>query len=65
MDLIIKAAVLETVNQPLKIKFLKPEPLKTGQVLVKILFSGVCRSQVMEVQGMRGEDKWFAPSVGS
>jgi|TARA_B110001450_G_scaffold116638_2_gene110268 S-(hydroxymethyl)glutathione dehydrogenase/alcohol dehydrogenase len=64
MDLIIKAAVLETLNQPLKIKLLKPEPLKTGQVLVKILFSGVCRSQVMEVQGMRGEDKWLPHLLG-
>ena len=28
--------------------------LKVGQVLVKIAFSGVCRSQLMEVRGNRG-----------
>jgi S-(hydroxymethyl)glutathione dehydrogenase/alcohol dehydrogenase len=35
-----------------------------GQVLVKVVFSGVCRSQLMEVQGARGEDKWLPHLLG-
>ena len=53
----IKAAVLSSLNKPLEIKELISEPLQSGQVLVKVLFSGVCRSQLMEIQGKRGEDK--------
>lgn len=61
---IIKAAVLTSVKQPLEIILLKSKPLKTGQVLVKILYSGVCRSQLMEINGMRGEDKWLPHLLG-
>lgn len=60
----IKAAVLTSLNQPLEIRELESEPLQSGQVLVKILFSGVCRSQLMEIQGKRGEDKWLPHLLG-
>uniref|UniRef100_UPI00404AC833 zinc-binding dehydrogenase n=2 Tax=Bacteroidota/Chlorobiota group TaxID=68336 RepID=UPI00404AC833 len=40
------------------------EPLKYGQVLVKIFFSGVCRSQLMEMNGARGEDKYLPHLMG-
>ncbi len=38
--------------------------LEYGQVLIKVLFSGVCRSQLMEVKGMRGPDKWLPHMLG-
>ena len=60
----IKAAVLSSLNKPLEIKELISEPLQSGQVLVKVLFSGVCRSQLMEIQGKRGEDKWLPHLLG-
>ena len=59
-----KAAVLQKIGQPLKILDLVVPELVAGQVLVKILFSGVCRSQVMEVKGGRGEDPWLPHLLG-
>jgi S-(hydroxymethyl)glutathione dehydrogenase / alcohol dehydrogenase len=59
-----KAAVLEKIGKPLSIKTIKIPKLKKGQVLVKVYFSGVCRSQLMEVQGARGNDKWLPHLLG-
>ena len=58
------AAVLEKLGQPLVIKNVEIPPLLSGQVLVKVLFSGVCRSQVMEVCGGRGNDPWLPHLLG-
>ena len=60
----IKAAVLFELNKPLKIRTLKRRPLESGQVFVKILYSGVCRSQLMEVSGLRGDDHWLPHLLG-
>lgn len=60
----ITAAVLTRVGFPLEIKRLTTPQLLPGQVLVKILFSGVCRSQLMEVKGWRGKDKWLPHMLG-
>ena len=38
--------------------------LQAGQVLVKVAFSGVCHSQLMEVQGKRGEDLYLPHLLG-
>ncbi|KZZ35263.1 hypothetical protein A3757_16065 [Oleiphilus sp. HI0117] len=43
---------------------LKAPTLAKGQVLVKVLYSGVCRSQLMEVRGKRGEDSWLPHLLG-
>ena len=63
-SLIIKAAVLVELNKPLEIMSLQSQPLLPGQVLVKVLFSGVCRSQIMEMRGLRGEDSWLPHLLG-
>lgn len=63
-SLILEAAVLETVEQPLRVVELETSLLKEGQILVKVLFSGVCRSQLMEVRGLRGEDTWLPHLLG-
>lgn len=60
----LRAAVLVKTNQPLEIMELEIPKLKDGQVLVKVLFSGVCRSQLMETRGLRGEDKWVPHLLG-
>ncbi|MFC1909221.1 zinc-binding dehydrogenase [Chloroflexota bacterium] len=57
-----KAAVLYEINKPLIIEDLEIPELKPGQVLVKIAYSGVCHSQLNEIQGLKGEDK-FLPHV--
>lgn len=60
----IKAAVLTGLNMPLEILSLDVPELLPGQVLVKIMYSGVCRSQLMEVQGGRGVDTWIPHLLG-
>ena len=59
----VKAVVLEKKNR-LIIKNIDFEKLKRGQVLVKIIYSGICRSQLMEINGKRGEDKWLPHCLG-
>lgn len=60
----IKAAVLRNIGSNLVIETLTTNPLTKGQVIVKILYSGICRSQLMEQQGKRGEDKWLPHLLG-
>jgi len=60
----IQAAVLLELNKPLEIINLSPRKLKSGQVLVKIIYSGICRSQLMEIQGSRGKNKWLPHLLG-
>lgn len=61
----INAAVLKDTNTPLEIVsgIHKPE-LKAGQVFVKISYAGLCHSQLMEVQGKRGRDKYLPHMLG-
>ena len=54
-----RAAVLVAPNRPLEIMELRFPELKDGQVLVRNIVSGICRSQLMEAKGKRGEDKWL------
>ena len=60
----IQAAVLEKLNKPLVLKEINCQSLKAGQVLVKIHFSGLCGSQVMEINGGRGKDRWLPHCLG-
>jgi len=59
-----RAAVLVSPNKPLEIMDLRFPELKDGQVLVRNIASGVCRSQLMEAKGKRGEDKWLPHLLG-
>lgn len=60
----IKAAVLRETGRPLVVENLNFKPLVRGQVLIKNYFSGICRSQLMEQQGKRGEDRWLPHLLG-
>ena len=59
-----KAAVLFKTNQPLRVVNIKIPKLKKGQVLVKIYYSGICGSQIMEIEGKRGKDKYIPHTLG-
>jgi len=61
----MKAAVLSRLNENLEIMsgIECPSP-KHGQVLVKIAYSGVCHSQLMEVRGLRGDDAYLPHLLG-
>ncbi len=58
------AAVLHKPGEPLRIEELEIPELGPGQVLVAIAFSGACRSQLMEVRGGRGADRWLPHLLG-
>jgi len=60
----MKAAVLYEFNKPLVIENLEvPEP-SFGQVLVKIQASGICRKQIEEIKGHRGNDPFLPHTLG-
>lgn len=58
------AAVLEQLNKPLKIRELTIPELKKGQVLVEVAYSGICHSQLLEIRGKRGEDRYLPHTLG-
>lgn len=58
------AAVLEELGKPLVLRTIKLPQLLPGQVLVKVEYSGACRSQVMEASGGRGTDRWLPHLLG-
>ncbi len=60
----LRAAVLLKTGQHLALLDLEIPKVIAGQVLVKMLFSGVCRSQIMEVRGGRGVDQWLPHLLG-
>lgn len=61
----MKAAVLTELHTPLEIlEISMPEKLLVGQVLVKIHFSGICGSQLGEIDGAKGEDKYLPHLLG-
>ena len=60
-----KAAILYNLNSPLVISEIElPKELKFGQVLVKIHYSGICGSQIGEIEGVKGEDKFLPHLLG-
>ncbi len=61
----MNAAILVEQNMPLIIDEVElPEKLKIGQVLVKIHFSGICGSQIGEIDGAKGPDKFLPHLLG-
>jgi S-(hydroxymethyl)glutathione dehydrogenase/alcohol dehydrogenase len=61
----MQAAVLTELRAPLQIAELTmPAALAVGQVLVKIHFSGICGSQLGEIDGAKGEDKFLPHLLG-
>jgi len=60
----IKAAVLEKLNSPLTIRDLEITELKIGQVLIRVLVSGICGSQLQEIRGFKGNEKFLPHLMG-
>lgn len=60
-----QGAILRKLKKPLSISSELTIPsLQRGQVLVKLAYSGICKSQLMEIQGKRGEDKYLPHLLG-
>ena len=61
----MKAAILVNLNEKLVVDEIGlPEEIDVGQVLVKLDFSGICGSQLGEIDGVKGEDKFLPHLLG-
>ena len=61
----MKAAILVELNKPLVIGDVElPETLEFGQILVKIQYTSICGSQINEILGMKGPDKFLPHLLG-
>lgn len=58
------AAILVQQGQPLEMMELDIPPLKKGQVLVKIAYSGLCHTQLNEWKGTKGPDPFLPHTLG-
>ena len=59
------AAILVAQRQPLVVDTVRlPESLDVGQVLVKIAYSGICGSQLGEIDGVKGPDRYLPHLFG-
>ncbi len=61
--MLFKAAVLIKKNK-IKILNLKKPDLKPNQVFVKIIYSSICHTQLQEIRGLRGFDKFLPHCLG-
>ncbi|MBL8024248.1 MAG: zinc-binding dehydrogenase [Elusimicrobia bacterium] len=59
-----KAAVLVESRKPLVIEELEAPVLKYGQVLVKIICTGICGAQINEIDAVKGPDKFLPHLLG-
>ena len=60
-----KAAILVEQHKPLVVAEIElPQQLEVGQVLVRIHTSGICGSQIGEIDGAKGEDKYLPHLLG-
>lgn len=65
MPLKMRAAILHELGKPLIVDEVElPEKLSAGQVLVKVFYSGICGSQIGEINGVKGEDKFLPHLLG-
>lgn len=60
----MKSAVLVELNKPLLLADVDLTELTTGQVLVKVLVSGICGSQLHEINGNKGNVKFLPHLMG-
>ena len=59
-----KAAVLREHYSPLSIETFKKESPEKGQVLVKMISSGLCGAQINEIDAVKGQDKYMPHVMG-
>ncbi len=60
----IKAAVLKEINAPLVVSDIELTDLTAGQVLVRILVSGICGAQLQEIAGNKGNAAYVPHLLG-
>ncbi|WP_072623288.1 zinc-binding dehydrogenase [Spirulina major] len=61
----MKAAILVEQRQPLVVAEIElPQQLDVGQVLVKVHYTGICGSQLGEIDGAKGPDRFLPHLLG-
>lgn len=60
----MKSVVLVEKNMPLEVWDLEITELKAGQVLVKVLVSGLCGAQLQEIKGLKGNTRFMPHLLG-
>ena len=61
----MKSAILVKSRKPLIVDNIElPKNLRFGQVLVKIIYSGICGSQINEIDAKKGIDKYLPHLLG-
>lgn len=61
----MKAAILVEQKKPLEVaKIELPGELRFGQILVRVLYSSICGSQIGEIDGVKGPDPWLPHLLG-
>lgn len=61
----MQAAILVNLREPLAVDTVSLPPiLECGQVLVEIHFSGICGSQIGEIDGVKGDDPYLPHLLG-
>ncbi len=61
----MRGAILTELRKPLIVEEITlPESLEAGQVLVKIKYSGICGSQLGEIDGVKGKDPYLPHLLG-
>jgi len=59
-----EAAILTELGNPLSLVTLDIPDLKSGQVLIDVAYSGLCHTQLLEIQGERGPDRFLPHTLG-
>ena len=60
-----RAAILVELKKPLVVEEIAlPATLDVGQVLVQVHYSGICGSQLGEIDGAKGEDRYLPHLLG-
>jgi len=60
----MKAAILTEINKPLTVADIEPTALGIGQVLVRVLMSGLCGAQLQEIAGLKNNAKFVPHLLG-
>ena len=60
----MRAAVLVELNNPLLLADVDLTELSTGQVLVRVIVSGICGSQLHDINGNKGNGKFLPHLIG-
>lgn len=58
------AAILVETSRDLEIDYIDLPKLSKNQVIVKILNTAICGTQISEIFGLKGEDKWLPHLMG-